>query len=89
MELLQSFIDKYLGSEYEPFKKYAKGLLEDFDAVKNAILNRHINNGAIEGVNNKIKLLRRIRYGRAKIELLCAFSVLSSIPRFAYSNYVA
>ena len=82
-------IDKYQDSEYEPFKKYVKGLNEDFDAVKNAILNRHINNGAIEGVNNKIKMLRRIRYGRAKTELVCAFSVLSSIPKFSYSDYVA
>jgi transposase len=85
--LLDEFITKYAASEYETFAKYVNGLKNDFEAVKNAILNRHISNGPIEGVNNKIKLLRRIRYGRAGPELLNAVSVLSSIPKFTYSAY--
>jgi len=43
----------------------------------------------IEGFNDKIKLLRKIRYGRAKEELINAVSVLSTQPRFRYSNYTA
>ncbi len=39
------------------------------------------------GINNKIKLLRRTRYGRAKIELINAVAVLSSIDKFRYANY--
>jgi len=85
--LLHEFIKKYTGSEYESFAKYAKGLKNDVAAVENAILNRHISNGPIEGINNKIKLLRRIRYGRAKAELLNAVAVLSSIPKFTYAAY--
>jgi transposase len=85
--LLHEFISKYIESEYEAFTKYAKGLKQDLKAVENAILNRHISNGPIEGVNNKIKLLRRIRYGRAGAELVNAVSVLSSIPKFTYAAY--
>jgi transposase len=77
VSLLHEFIDKYIESEYEALAKYVKGLKQDLDAVGNAILNRQISNGPIEGVNNKIKLLRRIRYGRAGSELVNAVSVLS------------
>jgi transposase len=86
--LLNEFISKYTESEYEPFAKYVKGLKNDYAAVENAILNRHISNGPIEGVTNKIKLLRRIRYGRAKAELLNAVSVLFSLSTFIYAAYI-
>jgi len=85
--LLHEFITKYMESEYEAFVKYVQGLKKDLDAVENAILNRHISNGPIEGINNKIKLLRRIRYGRANAELVNAISVLSSISKFTYAAY--
>jgi len=82
------FISKYSQCGIESFEKYAKGIGKDYDSIKNAILNRDISNGQIEGFNNKIKLLRKIRYGRSKVELLNAFSVLSTQPRFRYSNYL-
>lgn len=69
------------------FERYARGLDNDFNAVKNAILKRGISNGPMEGINNKIKLLRRTRYGRAKIELVNALAVLSSIGKFRYADY--
>jgi len=81
------FITKYSTCSITPFERYAKGLKEDYTAVKNAILNRDVNNGQIEGFNDKIKLLRRIRFGRAKDELVNAFSVLSTQPKFCYSDY--
>jgi len=43
----------------------------------------------IEGFNNKIKLLRKTRYGRAKEVLINAISVLSTQARFRYSDYPA
>jgi len=86
---LDQFIEKYRVSGIGPFETYAKGIKEDYDAVKNAILNRDINNSMIEGFNDKIKLLRKIRYGRAKEELINAVSVLSTQPRFRFSNYIA
>ena len=64
-------IDKYTKSEYEQFAKYVKGLKDDLAAVENAILNRHISNGSIEGTNTKITLLRRIRYGKADRAFEC------------------
>jgi len=81
------FIAKYIGCGISPFEKYAKGIKSDYRAVENAILNRDINNGQIEGFNDKIKLLRRIRFGRSKEELVNAFSVLSTQPKFRYSYY--
>ena len=84
---LDQFIIKYTASATVPFVTYAKGIKEDYDSVKNAILNRDVNNGMIEGFNDKIKLLRKIRYGRAKEELINAVSVLSTQPRFRYHNY--
>jgi transposase len=84
---LDTFIDKYSICGTESFEKFAKGLRADYNSVKFAILNRDVNNGMIEGFNDKIKLLRKIRYGRAKEELVNAVSVLSTQPRFRYSNY--
>ncbi len=84
---LTAFIENYKACGVDPFVSYARGLEKDFDSVKNAILNRTISNGPIEGINNKIKLLRRTRYGRAKIELINALAVLSSIDKFRYANY--
>jgi len=86
---LTAFINNYKACGVDSFERYAKGLGKDFNAVKNAILNRGISNGPIEGVNNKIKLLRRTRYGRAKIELINALAVLSSIDKFRYADYNA
>ena len=64
---LTTFISNYKKCGVDLFETYAKGLEEDFNAVKNAILNRNISNGPIEGVNNKIKLIRRKRYGCVRI----------------------
>ena len=83
------FIEKYSVCGIAPYEKYAKGFKEDYASIKTAILNRDISNGMIEGFNNKIKLLRKIRYGRAKDELINAVSALSTQPRFRYSNYTA
>ena len=85
---LIAFINNYKACGVDLFETYAKGLDEDSNAVKNAILNRNISNGPIEGINNKIKLIRRTRYGRAKIELTNALAVLSSVKRFRYTDYV-
>jgi transposase len=84
---LDRFIDKYSACDIESFEKFAKGLRADYNSVKFAILNRDVNNGMIEGFNDKIKLLRKIRYGRAKEGLVNAVSVLSTQPRFRYSSY--
>jgi transposase len=85
---MEAFIAKYTGCGIAPFERYARGIKADKDSVENAILNRDVNNGQMEGFNNKIKFLRKVRYGRSKGELLNAFSVLSTLPRFRYLDHL-
>lgn len=48
---------------------FINGLLRDIDAVKNSIIYEY-NNGLAEGSVNKLKVIKRIMYGRNKFELL-------------------
>jgi transposase len=50
---------------------YLAGLKKDINAVMNAI-NYEYNNGLAEGSVNKIKLIKRIMYGRNSFQLLKA-----------------
>lgn len=68
-ELLKLFIDKYSESNIKSIKSFTKGLLLDYDAVKNSVVS-DLSNGFVEGNNNKIKAIKRVMYGRAKIDLL-------------------
>ena len=68
-ELLKQFTEKYSASGIKPIKSFASGLLIDYDAVKNSVTS-DLSNGFVEGVNNKIKAIKRTMYGRAKIDLL-------------------
>ena len=57
---------------------YANGLKQDYDAVKNAILYDY-NNGLAEGSVTKIKLIKRIMYGRNSFQLLRAKVLLHEL----------
>ena len=50
-------------------KKYIDGIKKDLTAVKNGIIYSY-NNGLAEGSVNKIKVIKRIMYGRNSFELL-------------------
>jgi transposase len=67
--LLEHFIERYSGSQISPIKAFVSGLRGDWDAVKNSVIS-DLSNGFVEGCNNKIKLIKRTMYGRAKIDLL-------------------
>lgn len=59
-------------NERSPLKKisdFAAGIRRDFEAVRNAITH-DISNGPIEGMNNKLKVIKRAMYGRAGYRLL-------------------
>ena len=86
---MDAFITKYISCGIEAFEKFAESVKKDHRSIENAILDRTINNGMIEGFNDKIKLLRRIRYGRSKHELLNAFSTLSTLKngKFRFSDF--
>lgn len=68
-DLLEDFVKSYSASKHKPIASFASGLKSDLDAVKNSVKS-DLNNGYVEGNNNKIKAIKRMMYGRAKIDLL-------------------
>ena len=55
--------------ELEEINSFVNGISKDLDAVKNAFLLTY-NNGLAEGFVNKIKLIKRIMFGRSGFTLL-------------------
>jgi transposase len=53
------------------FESFARGLGEDYEAVINA-LRYEWSNGQLEGQVNRLKLIKRMMYGRASFDLLRA-----------------
>ena len=75
-KLLDNFINKYLKSSIPCIKSFANGLKLDITAVKNSVTSE-LNNGFVEGCNNKVKLIKRSMFGRAKLKLLRAKILLA------------
>jgi transposase len=48
---------------------FIEGIKQDYDAVQNAVMYDY-NNGLAEGTVNKIKVVKRIMYGRCRFPLL-------------------
>lgn len=57
-EAFDAWISKVLKSSLKPFQAFAEGLLDDYDAVQ-AGMTLSISNGVVEGLNNRLKLLKR------------------------------
>jgi len=68
-EALAEYIARYKGCEMEPLKKLAGSIEKDIVPVTNAVVEEY-SNGYVEGTNNKLKLIKRIGYGRCKLPLL-------------------
>ena len=51
-------------SKLKEFISFARGLSEDYEAVKNA-LRYERSNGQLEGQVNRLKLIKRMMYGRS------------------------
>ncbi|WP_240348464.1 ISL3 family transposase [Longitalea arenae] len=66
---LRGWIDKSMECSINELKAFAKGLLTDFTAVKNAFSTQW-SNGQVEGQINKLKTVKRQMYGRASFNLL-------------------
>ncbi|MEM9926907.1 MAG: transposase, partial [Cyanobacteria bacterium P01_D01_bin.50] len=66
---LDSWLKRAYNSTILPFKRFAKSLFEDYSAVKAAIT-MSWSNGPVEGQINRLKMLKRQMYGRAKLDLL-------------------
>jgi len=69
LNALDEFIACYEISASKPISSFANGLSDDLDAVKNSVIHDW-NSGFAEGCNNKIKAIKRLMYGRAKVDLL-------------------
>ena len=68
-ELLDSWLLKAASSSIKSLQTFAKGLFDDYAAVK-ASMCTEWSNGPVEGLNNKLKMLKRQMYGRASLDLL-------------------
>lgn len=68
-EQLDSWLETAKTSSMKAFQSFAKGLEEDYDAVK-AGLTLEVSNGPVEGQNNRLKMLKRQMFGRAGLDLL-------------------
>lgn len=75
-EELDAWMKKASSLEISEIDTYINGLKSDIEAVKNAIRYRY-NNGLAEGSVNKIKLTKRIMYGRNSFQLLKAKLLLN------------
>lgn len=66
---LDSWINNTLECGIPAMKNFAKGLQQDYDAVKSAVSLKW-SNGQVEGQVNRLKNIKRQMYGRAGFELL-------------------
>jgi transposase len=66
---LDPWLARAAASPLGPLQRFAKGLREDYDAVK-AGLTLPWSNGPVEGHINRLKMLKRQMFGRAKLDLL-------------------
>ena len=76
-EPLDSWLETAKTSSIKAFQSFAKGLEEDYDAVK-AGLTLEVSNGPVEGQNNRLKMLKRQMFGRAGLDLLEKRFILTS-----------
>lgn len=62
MPLLYVFIEKYKNFNLKEITRFAKGLEKDLPAVENLIASP-LSNGFVEGINSKLKMVKRTMYG--------------------------
>lgn len=68
-EALEKWINKTKKHKIPEINSFIMGLERDLEAVKNGIKYEY-NNGLAEGSVNKIKVIKRIMYGRCSFNLL-------------------
>lgn len=66
---LDPWLERTVTSGVSELKRFAEGLRRD-DAAVHAALSWSYSSGQVEGQINKLKLLKRSMYGRAKFDLL-------------------
>lgn len=76
--LLGSWLESYGSSPISELRSFAYGIRMDIRAVNNAI-ELDTSNGIVEGYVNKLKVVKRVMYGRASVELLRRKMVFSKL----------
>ena len=76
-EQLDTWLKQAKNSTVKAFQRFAKGLNNDYDAVKAGVI-LEVNNGQVEGQNNRLKMLKRQMFGRAGLALLEKRLILNS-----------
>jgi len=74
-EALFEYIMAYKDCEFESIKRFIKSIQKDIEPVTNAVVEEY-SNGFVEGTNNKLKVIKRVGYGRCKLPLLKSKIVL-------------
>ncbi len=68
---LEAWIESAKKHDIPELQSFVEGILKSSTAIKNGIIYRY-NNGLAEGSVNKIKVIKRIMYGRNSFGLLKA-----------------
>lgn len=71
VENLHGWLTKAFESQLPEFSSFGNGIIRDMEAVR-AALNCQWSQGQVEGQVNRLKLIKRQMYGRAKFDLLRA-----------------
>ncbi|MFM2431200.1 MAG: hypothetical protein RLZZ511_2413 [Cyanobacteriota bacterium] len=74
---LDAWLTAASDSQIPQFQRFVTGLRSDYDAVR-AALSMAVSNGPVEGLNNRLKMLKRQMYGRAGLDLLTHRFLLSA-----------
>lgn len=77
--LLDSWLIEVEQSGIRALVQFAKGIREDYEAIR-AALTLEVSNGPVEGQVNRLKMIKRQMYGRAGLELLRKRLILSQVP---------
>lgn len=75
---LDTWLENYGNSPVQELRSFAYGIKMDRKAVSNAIA-LDTSNGIVEGFVNKLKVVKRIMYGRASLDLLKRKMVFSDL----------
>lgn len=75
-DIFDRWLMKALKSSLKPFVQFAEGLFEDYAAVRASMMTT-VSNGPVEGLNNRLKMLKRQMYGRAGLDLLTKRFILT------------
>jgi transposase len=74
---LDPWLARATTSAFPPFQRFAKGLREDYAAVK-AGVTLPWSSGPVEGHINRLKMLKRHMFGQARLDLLARRFLLAA-----------